>query len=204
MDEKCFIFITLCIFGFSLFPLVLLIYFGLSGKSTTKIIFLVSSVEIFNSICNFILYILDFQNNKYQFYVYYFLEIVCWLLVFRLIQKQTRFARLQTPFVLGLTLFMVYTGSLTFLELFSKGLEFALGMSILKLCVHNHKFSNPNFFLSIGLILYSVSSTNIFIFNNQIIKVSDFHFYAIWSTHQFAALFYYVLLSISIWKSQKI
>lgn len=204
MDETCFIFITLFIFGFSLIPFLLSIYYRLNGKSTTKTIFLISLVEIFNSICNFTFYIFDLQFIQFQFYLYYFLEIVCWLWVFRIIQKQSKINWLQIPFFIGLSLLMIFTSRLTHLELLSKGLEFVLGISFLRLSVQNNKFSNANFFLSLGLIIYSVSSINIFIFNNEIIKVSDFHFYTIWSTHQFAALLYYILLSISIWKSQKI
>jgi hypothetical protein len=67
-----------------------------------------------------------------------------------------------------------------------------------------YKKSNYLIFTAIGLILYSVSMLNLIVFRDVLLKMELNSFYLSWSIHQIISIIYFSLLSISIWKSQKI
>ena len=59
-------------------------------------------------------------------------------------------------------------------------------------------------FASIGIMIYAFLTINLFIFKNILVDLNLDDFAFTWGVHQIAAVIYFSLLSISIWKSQKI
>lgn len=87
-------------------------------------------------------------------------------------------------------------------RLYSKTLQFTLGLSLLNLEYQKStakRLNYPYVALSIGLMIYSVVSFNLFVFIDWFPKFTKENNYLIWIVHQFSALLYFILTSLGIW-----
>lgn len=158
---------------------------------------------------NFIFYISELGHIQTQFLIYSSIELISWLFIlYRFVYREINIKN---------TLLLVFTVLIFFLEFKfsnynlikfeSKCLQFYLGMILLFKCSEFGNKSNDikiNIYLPVGLILYSLTAINISFFRDFLNVMKDSNFYTVWAIHQFAAIIYFSLLSISIWKSQKI
>jgi hypothetical protein len=206
MPENIFFLITYIVFGFSFLPALLILLRPNKRSYFESNIKIISIVELVTNLSNLSLYHLGLGHLKQQYFIYSILQVFCWIFLLRI----NRLSKPVTWILISLSLtifFISFYFDLSILSpIYSRMVQLLLGIYLLKIEMKKnlnvHKKSG--FLVAIALIIYSVSSINILIFDSfiSIMNVSNFNY--IWSTHQFAALFYYVLLSISIWKSQKI
>lgn len=206
MPENIFFILTYIVFGFSFLPALLILIWSNKRSSFEPNIKIISVIELVTNLSNLFLYHLGLGYLKQQYFIYSILQVFCWIFLLNI----NRLSKTVTWILisLSLTIFFisVYCDLSILSPIYSRLIQLLLGIYLLKIEIKKnlnvHKKSG--FLIAIALIIYSVSSINILIFDSLISKMNVSNFNYIWSTHQFAALIYYVLLSISLWKSQKI
>lgn len=208
MSKEMFYSLAFITFGFSIGPFILFSVLYLVGRIKYSYLpFWISLLEFINGSSNILFYLFGYGNNKWQFNIYFILEIVVWLLI---ISKYFISKKISAFIFVLITTFIVLLFSVNemqYLGMISKIIQFSLGLLLildsLKINRNQKDFKNSKY-ISIGLMLYGFSTFNLYLLRNIVIKMDDFSFYLSWTTHQFAAIIYFSLLSISIWKSQKI
>jgi hypothetical protein len=167
---------------------------------------LVSLTEFITGISNFIFYQFVEESNLIQFQIYYTIEISCWIfIILRFYINQVRYIHLISLAVVFL-FFVINFENNILLEVCSKLLQLYLAaVIILKFLADDEKpLKKEVFYFSIGILIYSFTCVNILLFKNLTKDIEMSSYYVYWLSHQFAAIIYFSLLSISIWKSQKI
>ena len=206
MPEKFFIAISYITFGLSVIPFILLIFLKFLSRKVNVIIGLVSLTEFITGISNFIFYQFVEESNLIQFQIYYTIEISCWIfIILRFYINQVRYIHLISLAVVFL-FFVINFENNILLEVCSKLLQLYLAaVIILKFLADDEKpLQKEVFYFSIGILIYSFTCVNILLFKNLTKDIEMSSYYVYWLSHQFAAIIYFSLLSISIWKSQKI
>ncbi len=206
MPEKFFIAISYITFGLSVIPFILLIFLKFLSRKVNVIIGLVSLTEFITGISNFIFYQFVEESNLIQFQIYYTIEISCWIfIILRFYINQVRYIHLISLAVVFL-FFVINFENNILLEVCSKLLQLYLAaVIILKFLADDEKpLKKEVFYFSIGILIYSFTCVNILLFKNLTKDIEMSSYYVYWLSHQFAAIIYFSLLSISIWKSQKI
>jgi hypothetical protein len=204
MSEELFIKIADLTYGFSILPFTIAIYLFIR-KRVFKIASALAAVLFITCTSNTILFKSGFGHIQEQFLLYDIFESICWLI---LIIKIIRFKLLKIlPFLYLIFVSIVFLSDIKIdLEIISKVIQFILGILLLKQTLNNDKFevNNYNLYLSIGLLTYSFMIINLSIFKNVIFEMNKSSFSTTWFVYQFSTIAYSCLLSISIWKSQKI
>jgi hypothetical protein len=194
--------------GISFIPICLIVYFKVRQKRTNVLIVVISTMEFSTFFSNLFLDYIGYGYLQIQFTVYSLINIICWVF-FLLLNK---FSIIKRVLFLVVLLAIIYISELKdsqTLQIVSKFLQLILGIKILLDefdFSKNGKYKKSNYliFTAIGLILYSVSMLNLIVFRDVLLKMELNSFYLSWSIHQIISIIYFSLLSISIWKSQKI
>ena len=206
MPDKFFITISYFTFGLSVIPIILIILLKSLSRKIDVIIGLVSLTEFITGISNFIFYQFVEESNVIQFQIYYIIEISCWIfIILRFYTKYVSSIHLISLAVVFL-FFVINFEYNILLEVGSKLLQFYLAAVIfLKFLAGDEiPLKKEFFYFSTGILIYSFTCLNILLFKNLINEVEMSSYYVYWLSHQLAAIIYFSLLSISIWKSQKI
>ncbi len=209
MSEKTFFLFVYITLGFSILPILLISILYLLGKKCDRDLYLISFIEFSTFVSNFLLYNTGLGHLKIQYTIYSILEISIWIYILQhkfLTNKQGYLIIFSSTLIL---LLLYQTNQLFHFELISRILQFILGLKILLKNfdfekTNKNQFLSHNFYLSIGLLIYSFFSINLYLFQDLLVKMKLSSFSFATTSHQFAAIIYFSLLSISIWKSQKI
>ncbi len=204
MSEELFIKIADLTYGISILPFTIAVYLFIR-KRVFKIASVIATVLFITCTSNTILYKSGFGHIQEQFLVYDIFETICWLL---LIIKIIRFRLLKIlPFLYLIFISTIFLLDIKIdLEIISKAIQFILGILLLKQALKSDKYEVNSYitYLSIGLLTYSFTIINLSIFKNVIFEMNKSSFSTTWFVYQFSTITYSCLLSISIWKSQKI
>lgn len=209
MTEDLFYLIAYTTFGFCIIPLFVSVYLLVTKHPANTLITIIALVEFTTGFGNIGLYQLGYSDFKLQFDIYYTLEILCWLYVLHAIEIKRIYLKLGIILILVVILLSVSFSKVTIgLEISSKVLQFALGFLFLfkNLNSTENKMNVKKgfeFFLSIGLMQYSLLTVNLIIFKDILLVIKESSFNLAWFSHQISSIFYFILLSISVWKSQK-
>jgi hypothetical protein len=206
MSKNDFLLIASVIYVFSFLPVLLSTYNLLKKRKSNYSFLLISTVEFTINTVNFLLYFSGNSNSDLQFFIFLVIDIGLWIyLLYRHdLKKKYLIFLVVTVTFLGL-LFTTKYSDLTKLHIVAKIVQFIFGLHIFsKVLNEKGRKSNTFLFASVGIMIYSISTINLIIFSDLFETVETSIFLKIWSIHQFAAIIYFSLLSISIWKSQKI
>lgn len=205
MSEEWFYYIVYLTFGFSALPCIILIISVFRKTQPNLITTIISILEFSTFSANVILDILNLGHVKIQFGIYYIIELICWNYILKKYYFKKNKSLLWFLLSFFAIIYFLNVGDYNYLKFLSKFTQFILGLNILLAELKNHNHSKTYFLfpVSIGLIMYSLVSMNLILFNSLIIQMNENNFSLTWSTHQFTAIIYFSLLSISLWKSQK-
>lgn len=203
MSNSVFWVITYIIFGFSFLPAILnLVLWKLKFK-IDFILLSIAIIEFVTNISNLIFYLLGFGDQKWQYDIYSLIEVSCFLFIFHRLfihDLKNRKMIFMIFILFFVPLILIYFSYET--RLYSKTLQFTLGLSLLNLEYQKStakRLNYPYVALSIGLMIYSVVSFNLFVFIDWFPKFTKENNYLIWIVHQFSALLYFILTSLGIW-----
>jgi hypothetical protein len=207
MSEELFYLIAYSTFGLSTIPFIFSVIFFVKSRSFSKILFSISLLELITGASNISLSIFGYGHLTGQFTVYYFLEIFTWLFLL-----YTYYLTLNQVIVLSLSTLIAVTlicslGSSSTLIFVSKLLQFILGFMMLwkySYAKDKTRESGNLLYLAVGLMLYAFMVIHLFFFRDVLVKMNSEMYNLTWFVHQFAAIIYFSLLSISTWKSRKI
>ncbi len=207
MSEELFFTVVFIATGFAILPFLLILFFSIIKRKLEKILVLISIVEFLTASSNLFIHYARIGFYQEQFFLYYFIEIIIWLYI---LNKYYINWRLTTLIVLSLITFLfIFTPewSFTSFELASKVLQLLLGLFMF----HAHfkdvsvsQLRNNLILTSIGILVYSFLNINLFLFKNVLNELNLNDFSLTWLIHQIAAVIYFTLLSINIWKNQRI
>jgi hypothetical protein len=207
MLEKYFNFLSYSSFAFSIFPIGISIFYLFKRYKFDFSLAVVSSVEFLSGLSNITLEFCGLGHIKLQFVIYDTSISLIWLILFLKSIKNRCLSRLMTLFVV-LNFFLFFLNkNPDFLQFNALILQFLYGVQFFwhfNLKSNNNNVESYKIFAFTGFILYSITALNLLIFNNVLAEITSSLFQMIWTTHQFAAIIYFSLLSISIWKSQRI
>jgi hypothetical protein len=207
MSEELFYLIAYSTFGLSTIPFIFSVIFFVKSRSFSKILFSISLLELITGTSNISLSIFGYGHLTGQFTVYFLLEIFTWLFLL-----YTYYLTLNQVIVLSLSTLIAVTlicslGSSSTLIFVSKLLQFILGFMMLwkhSYAKNKTRESGNLLYLAVGLMLYAFMVIHLFFFWDVLVKMNLEMFNLTWFVHQFAAIIYFSLLSISTWKSRKI
>lgn len=210
MTEDLFYLIAYSAFGFCILPLSISVYLSIIKRPSNTLVTVIALVEFVTGLGNIGLYKLGFNDFKLQYDIYYSLEIFCWMYILYSLQIKRMYLKFGVIFILAIILLSVSFSKFTLgLEISSKVLQFTLGFLLLFSKIDKLKNKRSvklsfEFFLSIGLMQYSLIAINLIIFKDILLMINESSFNLAWNAHQVSSIFYFILLSISVWKSQRI
>lgn len=207
MSEDLFFKLVIIASGFAVLPILLVLFFSVFHKKFNQILTLISLVEFLTNSANLLIYYTKFGYFKEQFYIYYILEIVCWVYILGKFYFKFEISIILTVLLLFCLSILTFYRSFYAFEFISKIIQFILGVNMFMNQIKDSKTSTINhslIFASIGIMIYAFLTINLFIFKNILVDLNLDDFAFTWGVHQIAAVIYFSLLSISIWKSQKI
>jgi hypothetical protein len=207
MSDELFYLIAYSTFGLSAIPFIFSVIFFVRSRSFSKILFSISLLELITGASNISLSVFGYGHLTGQYTVYYLLEMATWLFLL-----YTYYLTLNQAIVLSLSTLIAVTlicslGSSSTLMVVSKLLQFSLGLMMLWKHTYSKKKNGESenlLYLAVGLMLYAFMVIHLFFFLDVLEKMNSEMFNLTWFVHQFAAIIYFSLLSISTWKSRKI
>lgn len=209
MSKELYYLIIYLALGFSAVPFCLNLFLFFKRKSLNLICVFISILEFSTFFTNVFLNVNGLGHLKLQFIIYYILVLICWNVI---LHKYYLNVKKSVLLIVLSAIFIGFCFTLDkpfILQFFSRCIQFLLGILIL-LDLYKDSIQNLNEkkeflkYTALGLVLYSFVSMNLSIFRNVLIGLTHSDYALAWTTHQFAAIIYFSLLSISIWKSQKI
>lgn len=207
MSESIFWVITYVIFGFSFLPLILSLLLRRFKLEIDNNILLIAVTEFATSFSNLAFYLLGYGACTWQYDMYSTAEVFCFLLVFYRLNLKS-----VTNKIISLIIFLLFLIPLILVyfsietRFYSKFLQFLLSLYLIRNYFQNSylkEIKSSYLALSIGLLIYSVISFNLFIFIDWFPKFSKENYYLIWILHQFSALVFYVLISVGLWMGRR-
>lgn len=209
MSEDLFFTFVFIAFGFAILPFLLVLYFSIRKRKLDQILILICIVEFLTTSTNLFIHFTNFGYLKEQFYLYYILEIICWVYILSKFYLKRKISIILIILIFCCLLFLTITNLFFAFEFISKITQLALGINMFWFQIKDsdskiYKFKNPFIYVSIGIMLYTFLTINLFIFKDLLMKLNLDDFAFTWGVHQIAAIIYFSLLSISIWQSQKI
>jgi hypothetical protein len=206
MNSDLFLVFSYITYGFSIIPFLLICFFYFKKNYLNPILTLISSVEFLVGTFSILLNIYGFGYIQEQYVIYNIIGIALWSFLLLKINSNKNLNYIFLSLLIIITLLSIYYQSNRTIEFTSTILQFIFGIillsrTLLKIEYHKEKVL---FSASIGILVYSFTVTNFFIFKSEIVKCDISDFSKLWMVHQVASIIYYMLLTISIWKSQKI
>jgi hypothetical protein len=206
MNSDLFLVFSYITYGISIIPFLLICFFYFKKNYLNPILTLISSVEFLVGTFSILLNIYGFGYIQEQYVIYNIIGIALWSFLLLKINSNKNLNYIFLSLLIIITLLSIYYQSNRTIEFTSTILQFIFGIillsrTLLKIEYHKEKVL---FSASIGILVYSFTVTNFFIFKSEIVKCDISDFSKLWMVHQVASIIYYMLLTISIWKSQKI
>jgi hypothetical protein len=207
MSVELFYLIVYVTLGFSFIPFFLFFLIISRKRVPSIIVSVISILEFSTFLSNVLLDANGLGQWKLQFTIYYVLELSCWYFV---LSKFYLSKHLSFFLIISSLIAIIYFQNLgysTGIKYLSKSMQFILGLILLTRELRKNELKTNSsyiYFTAFGLIIYSLVSLNLTLLNDLIMQMNVNNFILTWTTHQIAAIIYFSLLSISIWKSQKI
>lgn len=206
MNSDLFLVFSYITYGFSIVPFLLICFFIFKKNYINPILALISSVEFLVGTFSILLNICGCGNIQEQYVIYNLIGIALWSFLFLKIKPNKILSYIFFSLLIIITLLSIFYQSQRTIEFISTILQFIFGITLLSKTLQKIEYHKEKvlFTASIGILVYSFTVTNFFIFKSEIVKCDISDFSKLWMVHQVAAIIYYMLLTISIWKSQKI
>jgi hypothetical protein len=206
MNSNLFLVFSYITYGFSIVPFLLICFFYLKKNYINPILALISSVEFLVGTFSILLNIYGFGYIQEQYVIYNIIGIALWSFLLLKINSNKILNYIFFSLLIIITLLSIYYQSNRTIEFTSTILQFIFGIILLSKTLQKIEYHKEKVFFSasIGILVYSFTVTNFFIFKSEIVKCNISDFSKLWMVHQVASIVYYMLLTISIWKSQKI
>jgi hypothetical protein len=206
MNSNLFLVFSYITYGFSIVPFLLICFFYFKKNDINPILALISSVEFLVGTFSILLNIYGFGYIQEQYVIYNIIGIALWSFLLLKINSNKILNYIFFSLLIIITLLSIYYQSNRMIEFTSTILQFIFGIILLSKSLQKIEYHKEKVFFSasIGILVYSFTVTNFFIFKSEIVKCDISDFSKLWMVHQVASIVYYMLLTISIWKSQKI
>ena len=206
MNSNLFLVFSYITYGFSIVPFLLICFFYFKKNDINPILALISSVEFLVGTFSILLNIYGFGYIQEEYVIYNIIGIALWSFLLLKINSNKILNYIFFSLLIIITLLSIYYQSNRMIEFTSTILQFIFGIILLSKSLQKIEYHKEKVFFSasIGILVYSFTVTNFFIFKSEIVKCDISDFSKLWMVHQVASIVYYMLLTISIWKSQKI
>jgi hypothetical protein len=206
MNSELFLILSYFTYGFSVCPFLLIGYLFLNKRHINPLLSYIAIIEFIIGTSSIFLNLIGLGDFQEQYLIYNLFGIGLWS--FLLVKINSNKKSNYILFCLLIIIFFLSTvyHSARIIEFTAIILQLVLGIILLFSSLLNYQDKNISVFFiaSIGIIAYSFIVANFFIFKSKIVELNIADFSKLWMIHQVAAMLYYTLLSISIWKSQEI